>query len=182
MKIFLSIVLLLLINYVAIDSREFFGVKAYSENNFDASKIKSIIGKKWKYDYSFSSNVKMKLDSLTDLPMDICFLKSTKKTSIKIGNPIYSMWEKNDFFKTYAIHDPKPFGNISFPIVVNSLKSGNKAKLKIQHYVVSGKKFGKAYDYYISKISDDTIVLNTEKVYMNNGIQSIYNHVYVTDK
>lgn len=172
----LILILLLLLFSVNNDNLKEYQKKLYI---FDFAKL---VEKKWEYNHSFNSDTILKLDILTDLPKKISFLKCKKGDMIKEGNSILSMWKKSPLFGIYCVHDKIPFGEISYPIILENVKK-DFSKVKVQHYVVKGMKFGKGYDYYITKITDNSLIIKTGKIYTDSKKNNVfYNHVYVRNK
>lgn len=140
----------------------------------------NLLENEWIYSSSFNNdNSVIVLNKLGDLPLKIGYYKSKETINVSKKNPIYLMWKKNEIKNIYSLHDEKPFGNRTYPILLNRITKNGSEKLKIQHYIIDKNKFGKGYAYSICKIKNDTLILENERLYDVKGVKSLLRHVYI---
>lgn len=145
----------------------------------DTLDFNKLINKQWVYSHSFNLDTIVKFNKLEDLPINISYYKTKKNNIIDKNNPIFSMWKNNPIKNIYSLHDVKPFGEKSYPYLMNHSKKNNIEKLRIQHYIINKEKFGKGYAYFVNKTGNDTLILTTEKIYYIKGIRTLLKHAYV---
>lgn len=146
-----------------------------NNNERDSINIRNVLNENWQYKSSYNKDTICVFNTLGDLPLKIFYYEC------KISNSSVKFLRKyKEFNNICSIHDSKPFGNKSYPVIVDKLKTSMGEKIRIQHYATSGLNIGKGYYYYILKASKDSLVLANERYYNVGNKAMLFNHVYTS--